>query len=106
MVQLAIPGKQISNWTISSTRQGKFQILLFPERDARLFYKIVFGRWLVLLAIMLLINNVYKWGVHWSENQKEIKLQQLEMDRIKKAWNYLYFKRGKGIRKLMDSAYS
>ena len=25
----------------------KFQILLFPEQDAKLFYKIVFGRWFV-----------------------------------------------------------
>lgn len=40
----------------------KFQIFLFPEQDAKLFYKIVFGRWLVLLVIMLLITDVYKWS--------------------------------------------
>lgn len=84
----------------------KFQILLFPEQDARLFYKIVFGRWLLLLAIMLFITNLYKWSIHWSDNQKEIKQQQLETDRIKKAWNYLYFQKGKGIKRLMDSAYN
>lgn len=84
----------------------KLQILLFPEQDAKLFYKIVFGRWLMWLTIMLFITNLYKWGIHWSDNQKQIKLQQLETDRIKKAWNYLYFREGKGLKKLMDSAFN
>lgn len=84
----------------------KFQILLFPEQDAKLFYKIVFGRWLLWLTIMLFITNLYKWSMHWSDNQKEIKLQNSETDKIKKAWNYLYFQEGKNIKRLMDSAYS
>ncbi|MEP7109403.1 MAG: hypothetical protein ABI760_15525 [Ferruginibacter sp.] len=84
----------------------KFQILLFPEQDAKLFYKIVFGRWLLWLTIMLFITNVYKLSIHWSDNQKEIKLQNLEKDKIKKAWNYLYFQTGKNIKRLMDSAYN
>lgn len=84
----------------------KFQILLFPEQDAKLFYKIVFGRWLLWLTIMLCITNLYKWSVHWSDNQKEIKLQNSETDRIKKAWDYLYFQEGKSIKRVMDSAYN
>jgi len=84
----------------------KFQILLFPEQDAKLFYKIVFGRWLLWLTIMLFITNLYKLSIHWSNNQKEIKLQNSETDRIKKAWNYLYFQEGKNIIRLMDSAYN
>ena len=84
----------------------KFQILLFPEQDAKLFYKIVFGRWLLWLTIMLFITNLYKFSINWSDNQKEIKLQNSETDRIKKAWNYLYFQEGKNIKRLMDSAYS
>jgi hypothetical protein len=84
----------------------KFQILLFPEQDAKLFYKIVFGRWLLWLTVMLCITNLYKWSIHWSDNQKEIKLQNSETGRIKKAWNYLYFQEGKNIKRLMDSAYS
>lgn len=83
----------------------KFQILLFPEQDAKLFYKIVFGRWLLWLTIMLCITNLYKFSINWSDNQRQIKLQNLETDRIKKAWNYLYFQRGKNIKNLMDSAY-
>jgi hypothetical protein len=84
----------------------KFQILLFPEQDAKLFYKIIFGRWFLWLVVMLFITNLYKWSVHYSDNQKEIKLQQLETDRIKKAWDYLYFQEGKTIKGLMDSAYN
>lgn len=83
----------------------KFQIQLFPEQDAKLFYKIVFGRWFMWLAVMLFIMNFYKWSIHWSDNQKEIKEQQLQTDRIKKAWDYFYFQEGKVVRRLMGSAY-
>jgi hypothetical protein len=94
----------VSNQPKAVTR--KFQILLFPEQDAKLFYKIVFGRWFLWLTVMLFITNLYKWSVHYSDTQKEVKLQQLETDGIKKAWNYLYFTGGKSIKRLMDSAYS
>ena len=84
----------------------KFQILLFPEQDAKLFYKIVFGRWLLWLMIMLCITNIYKLSIHWSDNQKEIKLENSKTYRMKKAWDYLYFQEGKSIKQLIDSAYS
>ena len=93
----------VGNQPKSVTR--KFQFLLFPEQDAKLFYKIVFGRWLMWFTVILFINNLYKWSIHWSDNQKEIKQQQLQRDRIKKAWNYLYFQETKSIKKLMDSVY-
>ena len=83
----------------------KFQILLFPERDAKLFYKIVFGRWFLFLVLMLLIQNLYNFSIHWSDNQKEVQREELENDRIKKAWYYLYDREGKVRKRLMDSAY-
>jgi len=83
----------------------KFQLLLFPEQDAKLFYKIVFGRWFLFLVLMLLITNLYNFSVHWSDNQKEIQRQESGKDRIKKAWYYLYNEQGKTGRRLMDSAY-
>ena len=52
---------------------------------------------------MLVNTNLYKFSFNWSDNQKEIKLQNLETDRIKKAWNCLYFQEGKNIKRLMDS---
>jgi hypothetical protein len=84
----------------------KFQILLFPEQDAKLFYKIVFGRWFLFLVLMLLIANLYNFSVHWSDNQKEIQREELENDRIKKAWYYLYEQENKNGKRLMDSAYN
>jgi hypothetical protein len=83
----------------------KFQILLFPEQDAKLFYKIVFGRWFLFLVLMLLIINLYNFSVHWSDNQKEVQREELGNDRTKKAWNYLYQQEGKAGKRLMDSAY-
>lgn len=83
----------------------KFQILLFPEQDAKLFYKVVFSRWFLWLAIMLFLTNLYKWGIHYSDNQKEIKLEQIDNDRIRKSWNYMYNNNGKEIKRMMESAY-
>jgi len=84
----------------------KFQILLFPEQDAKLFYKIVFGRWFLFLVLMLLIINLYNFSVHWSDSQKEVQRQELESDRIKKAWFYLYGHARKIEQRYMDSVYS
>lgn len=83
----------------------KFQVLLFPEQDAKLFYKVVFSRWFLWLVIMLFLTNLYKWGIHYSDNQKEIKLEQIENDRIRKSWNYMYNNNGKEVKRLMEKAY-
>jgi hypothetical protein len=83
----------------------KYQLLLFPEQDAKLFYKIVFGRWFLFLVLMLLITNLYKFSVHWSDNQKEVEREQLERDRINRAWYNLYEQENRTGKRLMDSAY-
>jgi hypothetical protein len=84
----------------------KYQLLLFPEQDAKLFYKIVFGRWFLFLVLMLLMTDLFKFSVHWSDNQKDVQKIQLENDRIKGAWFYLYNRAGKVEKRQMDSAYS
>jgi hypothetical protein len=84
----------------------KYQLLLFPEQDAKLFYKIVFGRWFLFLVLMLLITNLYKFSVHWSDSQKELEREQLDNDQIKKAWYYLYDQENRAGKRLMDSAYT
>jgi len=83
----------------------KFQILLFPEQDAKLFYKIVFGRWFLWLAIMIALNNLYSWGIHYSDNSKEIETRQIQNNRIRKAWEYMYINSDKETKKLMKKAY-
>ena len=105
IVQKGMADMKIMVGTKPQSIVRKFQILLFPEQDAKLFYKIVFGRWFLFLVLMLLIDNLYNFSVHWSDNQKEIKREQLENDHIKKAWYYFYEQEGKSGKRLMDSAY-
>jgi hypothetical protein len=83
----------------------KFQILLFPEQDAKLFYKIVFGRWFLWLVILVAINSLYNWGIHYSDNRKEIEILEIQNDRIRKAWDYMHANSGEGTKKLMKKAY-
>jgi hypothetical protein len=81
----------------------KFQILLFPERDAKLFYKIVFGRWMLYLVLIFLINFCYDFAVHYNDSQINTEKEQLENDRIRKAWQHLYENEGKAGKRLMDT---
>lgn len=81
-----------------------FQILLFPEQDAKLFYKIVFGRWFLWLVIMWFGVYIYKWGMHHSDNNKELMMEALRENKVIKAWDYLYRQGTKTHKRAMDSA--
>lgn len=83
----------------------KYQFLLFPEQDAKLFYKIIFSRWFMWLTIIVFLHFLYNWAAHWSDINKEVEMQQLQNDRYTNAWNYLYKQSNKGTRKLMDTAW-
>lgn len=63
----------------------KFQVLLFPEQNARLFYKIVFGRWFLMLVILFGLSCLYRFAIHWNDNRQIVKIVQLENNRIHKA---------------------
>jgi hypothetical protein len=82
----------------------KFRILLFPEQDAKLFYKIVFSRWFMWLAIMFFCLHLYKWAVYRENLQKEITVEAMKTHHIIRAWDYLYDLKNKPLHKLMDSA--
>jgi len=82
----------------------KFRILLFPEQDAKLFYKIVFSRWFMWLAIMFFCFYLYKWAVYRENLQKEITMEALKTHHIIRAWDYLYNIRNKQLHRMMDSA--
>jgi hypothetical protein len=88
------------------TNTRKFQILLFPEQDRKLFYRIVFGRWLMWLTVMLLLNNLYRFGVNWSNNKSKIEQVRLQNDQTRKAWELMYKDGTKGTRKTMNEAYN
>lgn len=81
----------------------KIQIVLFPERDAKLFYKIVFGRWFMWLAIMLFSSFLYKLLVHRSDNDTQAMIEVSRNDKITNAWHCLYKQSDKNLRKKMDS---
>jgi hypothetical protein len=82
----------------------KIQILLFPEQDAKLFYKIVFGRWFMWLAIMLFLTLAYKWMIHREDNNKQMIIEAWKNEKIIKAWDYLYSQKNKNLHRLMDTA--
>lgn len=70
----------------------RWQILLFPEQDAKLFYKIVFGHWFLWLVISFAIASFYKLGSQWIEKRRdiEISIRQQKNAHIIKAWYSLY----------------
>jgi len=84
----------------------KFQILLFPPQDAKLFYRVVFGRWFLYTVIALAILKVYDWAIHQSDNNARVQMEteRAMNDKFIKAWNYLYDQGNKGLRRQMDTA--
>jgi hypothetical protein len=83
----------------------EFRILLFPEQDRKLFYKIVFGRWLLYLTIMLLLNNTYKFALHYGDSKRIMQSEQLKSGHVERSWEYLYKNSGRQVRRLMDDVY-
>src|SRR5690606_6743129 len=53
----------------------KIQILLFPEQDAKLFYKIVFGRWFLMVLIALFLQLAYQVITQAQQISKEIEME-------------------------------
>ena len=51
----------------------KKQVLLFPEYDAREYYRLVFGRLLFWLIIILIASYLFALGKQFIDNWKEIK---------------------------------
>lgn len=54
---------------------------------------------------MLALTNLYKWGVNYTDGQKEIEIQHFENVRIRKSWKYLYEHGHKRIKREMEKAY-
>jgi hypothetical protein len=81
----------------------KVQVLLFPEHNTALYCKLVFGRWVFWLVVMLAITDIYKWAVHWSDNQKELQQQEQLNSRLAKPRILPGRQEGKEVRKPIDS---
>jgi hypothetical protein len=82
----------------------KIQILLFPEQDAKLFYKIVFGRWFLMILIALFLQLAYQVITQAQQNNKQIEMEEKKSEPVSKAWEYLYNQSSKQFRRQMDTA--
>jgi hypothetical protein len=85
----------------SVTRQ--FRILLFPEQGAREYYRIVFGRVLFWITVLLVATYLFVLAKEFINGHNVASYQEAKSDRYKKAWNYLYRSSRKGLRGKMDT---
>lgn len=73
----------------------QFRILLFPEHNTKEYYKVVFGRIIFWLVVLVIAKYFYLLGSEWisksGENQK-----------YKKAWESLYQQQPKKNQKIMQ----
>lgn len=83
-----------------------YQLLLFPPQDAKLFYKIVFGRWFLYFVIGYGILKISEWAVNESNNRTKVKMEDARFrnETINKAWYYMYSLKNKSLHRQMDSA--
>jgi hypothetical protein len=82
----------------------KIQILLFPEQDAKLFYKIVFGRWFLMILIALFLKLAYQVITQAQQNNMQIEIEEKKSEPVIKAWEYLYNQSNNKFRRQMDTA--
>jgi hypothetical protein len=85
---------------VSVTRQ--FRLLLFPETNTEHYYKIIFGRILPWLVIVLISTYLFSLGSDWLNNQQAIELQEIETNISARAWSKLYDKANKRDKKKLD----
>ncbi len=79
------------------------RILLFPEQDAREYYRIVFGRFFFWMLMFLLSAYVFVLGKQAIQGWQNLRLNEAENSRYKSAWQEMYKTEGKQVRKRMDS---
>ena len=98
-----IMSKSINNISVMIEKRPEkvsreFRILLFPEHNAREYYRIVFGRIIFWLVLLVIAKYFYLFGREWisksSENQK-----------YKNAWESLYQQQGKSNQKIMQKIF-
>lgn len=76
-------------------RRPEFRILLFPEHNTREYYRIVFGRIIFWLVILVIAKYLYLLGSEWIS-------KSYDDQRYKKAWENLYRQQGKPSQKIMQ----
>ncbi|HEY8690680.1 MAG TPA: hypothetical protein VIM07_15690 [Chitinophagaceae bacterium] len=76
-------------------RRPEFRFLFFPEHNTKEYYKIVYGRIIFWLVMLVIAKYLYLLGSEWiSKNYDDQK--------YKKAWENLYQQQGKANQKMME----
>jgi hypothetical protein len=76
-------------------RRPEFRILFFPEYNTKEFYKVVYGRIIFWLVMLVIAKYLYLLGSEWiSKNYSDQK--------YRKAWDNLYQQQGKANQKIMQ----
>lgn len=81
------------------------RFLLFPEHYARDYYRVIFRiiMWLTVVCTGAYLFSLAKTAL---ENNKEVRLRQLESESYKSAWEYLYDQENKQGKQKMDKAWN
>lgn len=72
----------------------EFRILLFPEHNTKEYYRVVFGRIIFWLVILVIAKYAYLLGSEWITKEDENL-------KYKKAWENLYQHQEKTNQKMM-----
>ena len=76
-------------------RRPEFRFLFFPEHNTKEYYRIVYGRIIFWLVILVIAKYLYLFGNEWiSKSYDDLK--------YKKAWENLYQQQEKANQKMMQ----
>jgi|ERR1035437_2821387 hypothetical protein len=73
----------------------EFRVLLFPEHNTKEYYRVVFGRIIFWLVMLVIAKYLYLLGSEWIT-------RNYENQKYKKAWENLYQQQGKSNQKMMQ----
>jgi hypothetical protein len=73
----------------------EFRVLLFPEHNTKEYYRVVFGRIIFWLVMLVIAKYLYLLGSEWIT-------RNYENQKYKKAWENLYQQQGKPNQKMMQ----
>lgn len=84
------------------------RFLLFPEHYSRDYYRVIF-RLIMWLTVVCIGTYLFSLGKIALENNREVRLKQIETKAYKNAWEYLYNqadKKSKKSKKRMDTIWN
>jgi uncharacterized membrane protein len=80
-------------------RRPEFRFLFFPEHNTKEYYKIVYGRIIFWLVILVIAKYLYLLGSQWIS-------KSYNDQKYKKAWENLYHQQGKPNQKIMQRIFA